>query len=55
MRGLGLAAVAAGMALAGAVRADVVDANPSGFQVKETAEIAAPAEKVWAALGDFGG
>jgi len=51
----GLAAIAAGMAVAGAARAEVVDANPAGFQVKETAEIAAPAAKVWAALGDFGG
>jgi hypothetical protein len=40
--------------LAGAARAEVVDATASGFQVKQTAEVAAPADKVWAALGNFG-
>ncbi|HVN02317.1 MAG TPA: SRPBCC family protein [Caulobacteraceae bacterium] len=54
MRGLGVAAAVLGLALAGAARADVVETTASGFQVKETAEIAAPAAKVWAALGDFG-
>jgi hypothetical protein len=38
----------------GAARADVVDANPTGFQVRETAEIAAPASQVWAAMGQIG-
>jgi hypothetical protein len=52
MRELLLAAVA--VALGGTARAAVVDASPSGFQVKQTAEIAAPAEKVWVALGQFG-
>ena len=53
MRGWGVAAMA--LALAGAARAEVVDASPAGFQVKETAEIAAPADKVWVALGQVGG
>ena len=55
MRGFGLAAMAASVVLAGGARAEVVDATPAGFQVKETAEIAAPAAKVWAALGQVGG
>jgi uncharacterized protein YndB with AHSA1/START domain len=42
------------LALCGATRAEVVEATPSGFQVKQTTEIAAPAAKVWAALGQFG-
>jgi uncharacterized protein YndB with AHSA1/START domain len=45
---------AAVLALAGVARADVVDSGPNGFQVKQTAEIAAPAAKVWAALGQVG-
>ena len=53
MRIIGLAALAAAL-LAGGARADVVEATPTGFQVKETAEIAAPAAKVWAALGRVG-
>jgi hypothetical protein len=53
MRGWGLAMLAA-VGLASSVRADVVDMNGVGFQVKETAEIAAPAAKVWAALGQIG-
>ena len=49
------AALAAGLALAAsAARADVVEASATGFQVKQTAEIAAPAAKVWAALGQVG-
>jgi hypothetical protein len=51
----GWAMLAAGLALAGAARAEVVDANTAGFQVKQTAQIAAPAGKVWAALGQVGG
>ena len=39
---------------AGSAAAEVVDANPAGFQVKETVDIAAPAGKVWAALGNIG-
>jgi uncharacterized protein YndB with AHSA1/START domain len=53
MRVFGLAAIAAGLALAGAARAEVVDAAPSGFQVTETVEIAAPAEKVWKSLSEI--
>src|SRR5471030_118173 len=53
MRWLAVLAVTS-LAFAGAARADVVDANPGGFQVKETVEIAAPPAKVWAALGRFG-
>ncbi|MBS0411993.1 MAG: SRPBCC family protein [Proteobacteria bacterium] len=44
---LAAAALAAG---AGQARAEVVDVSPIGFELKETAEIAAPAAKVWAAL-----
>lgn len=44
----------AGLAIAGAARADVVDAAPGGFQVKQSVEIAAPAAKVWKALGRVG-
>jgi hypothetical protein len=54
MRAWGVAAIALALA-AGAARADVVDANPAGFQVRETTEIAAPADKVWVALGQVGG
>jgi hypothetical protein len=52
MRGL---VVAAAVALAGAARAEVVDTNPGGFQVKQTVEIAAPAAKVWTSLGEVSG
>ena len=55
MRVIGLMAAAAVAALAGAARADVVEATATGIQVKQTAEIAAPAAKVWAALGQVGG
>ncbi len=55
MRTIGLAAAALALALGGAARADVVEASPTGFQVKQSAEIAAPAAKVWAALGQVGG
>ena len=53
MKTIGLAAVAAALLASGAYAA-VVDSSPTGFQVKETAEIAAPAAKVWAALGEVG-
>ncbi len=53
MKAIGLAALAALLAT-GAARAAVVDANPAGFQVQESAEIAAPAGKVWASLGQIG-
>jgi uncharacterized protein YndB with AHSA1/START domain len=55
MRDIGWAALAAGLALAGAARAAVIDAQPWGFQVESKVEIAAPAPKVWTALGDIGG
>ena len=51
--GLVLAAVAA-LALGGGARAAVVEATPTSLQVKQSAEIAAPAAKVWAALGHVG-
>ena len=54
MRGWLGRATALALALAGAAKAEVVDANAGGFQVKQTAEIAAPAGKVWAALGQVG-
>ena len=54
MRGWSVAAVALALA-AGAARGEVVEAAPGGFQVKETAEIAAPAAKVWVALAQVGG
>ncbi len=55
MRMIGLAGLAAGLALAGGAGAAVVDAQPSGFQVEQKVEISAPAAKVWAALEHFGG
>ena len=54
MRIIGLAVGIAALALGGMARADIVEASPTGFQVKQTAEIAAPAAKVWAALGEVG-
>ena len=54
MRIIGLAAGIAALALGGMARAEVVEASPTGFQVKQSAEIAAPADKVWAALGQVG-
>jgi len=36
--------------LAGAARAEVTDTSPSGFEVRRSVEIAAPAAKVWAAM-----
>lgn len=51
---LGFASLAAGLAIAGAARAEVVDANAGGFQVQEKVEIGASAQKVWKALGRYG-
>jgi uncharacterized protein YndB with AHSA1/START domain len=45
-----IAAVAAGLLLAGAARAEVTDKSAAGFEVTEKATIAAPAAKVYAAL-----
>ena len=55
MRIMGWGALAVGLALWGAARAEVVEAQPGGFQVKQSVEIAAPADKVWASLGQIGG
>ena len=55
MRITGWAALAVGLALAGGAQAEVVEALPGGFQVRESVEIAAPADKVWASLGQIGG
>ena len=54
MRTIGLAAAAALTLAANAANATVVEATPNGFQVKASAEIAAPAAKVWAALSEIG-
>jgi uncharacterized protein YndB with AHSA1/START domain len=54
MRLCGVAAVVAGLALSAAARAEVVDAQSGGFEVKQTVEIAAPAAKVWTAFGQLG-
>ncbi len=40
--------------LSGPVRAEVVDAQANGFEVRQTIEIAAPAGRVWDALGRVG-
>lgn len=42
--------VAALALTATAARAEVTDATPGGFQVRQVAEIAAPAARVWASL-----
>jgi uncharacterized protein YndB with AHSA1/START domain len=52
MRALVLGMV--GVSLAGPAAAAVVDAQPSGFEVRETAQIAAPPERVYAAIGEVG-
>jgi hypothetical protein len=52
MRWVALAAV---LALGGGAQAEVVEALPGGLQVKQSVEIAAPADKVWTALGQIGG
>jgi len=44
------AAAALAVAWTGAARAEVADKSAAGFEVVETATIAAPAGKVWAAL-----
>jgi uncharacterized protein YndB with AHSA1/START domain len=48
------AAVLATLALTSAARAAIVESGPNGLQVKQSVEIAAPAAKVWAALGQIG-
>jgi hypothetical protein len=42
------------LAAGGAAQAAVIDAQPAGFQVEQKVELAAPADRVWAALGNFG-
>ena len=54
MRIVLLAAIAVGLATAGVARAEVVDVQPGGFEVRHSVEIAAPPAKVWAALGQVG-
>jgi len=51
------AATASALVLAAtaSVRAEVVDAQPNGFEVRQTVHIAAPPEKVYAALTQVGG
>jgi uncharacterized protein YndB with AHSA1/START domain len=43
-----------GLALAAPAGAAVVDSQPSGFELQETALIAAPPERVYAAIGQVG-
>ena len=45
-----LLAAAAALAVSGAARAEVIDASPAGFEVRQIVVIDAPAAKVWAAL-----
>ena len=40
--------------LGSTARSEVLDSQPGGFEVRETAEIAAPAAKVWEALAGVG-
>jgi uncharacterized protein YndB with AHSA1/START domain len=49
-----IAASLALAALAGAARAEVADAQPNGFQIRETADIKAPPEAVWTAMVGLG-
>jgi hypothetical protein len=55
MRGWGLGLAVAAALVGGVAQAAVVDATAGGFQVEQKVEIVAPAAKVWAALGNFGG
>ena len=54
MRILAWIGLAAAMAAAPAA-AEVVDAQPYGFKVESKADVAAPADKVWAAIGQPAG
>jgi uncharacterized protein YndB with AHSA1/START domain len=47
-------ALAGALAVAAPAAADVVDAQPYGFKVESKADVAAPPDKVWAALGRIG-
>lgn len=42
--------IAAALAVAGAARAEIVDSQPSGFEVRHVVTFDAPAAKVWKAL-----
>ena len=53
MRAAGLALILG--LLAAPAAAEVVDAQANGFQVRETATVAASPDRVWAALVDLGG
>ncbi len=44
----------AALSVSASARAEVVDAQSGGFEVRETVQIAAPPEKVYAALGQIG-
>jgi len=46
--------LAVGLALAPTVRAEVVDAQAAGFEVRESVQIAAPPDRVYAALSQIG-
>ena len=49
-----LAGAVMAFSLAVGAQAAVVDSSPGGFEVSQSVEIAAPAAKVWAALGQPG-
>jgi uncharacterized protein YndB with AHSA1/START domain len=49
-----LASVVLAMAVAGPAAAEVKSAAPNGFEVTSTATIAAPADRVYSALGEVG-
>jgi len=49
-----LAAAIAVVALAGGARAEIIDSQANGFTVRQSLTIAAPADKVWAALSKPG-
>jgi uncharacterized protein YndB with AHSA1/START domain len=53
MRWAGSVILAAAAALAGSVRADVLDADANGFQVRNTLQIAAAPAKVYDAIGNI--
>lgn len=54
MRTIGVAAVTALWALSGVARAEVVEVQPGGFEVRQVVQIAAPPEKVYAAFSQVG-
>jgi uncharacterized protein YndB with AHSA1/START domain len=54
MFGKSLAGFFAALIVAGPAAAEVVDVQPSGFEVREVAQFNAPPAKVWAALVQIG-